>query len=318
MILTIVIPYYKESPRVLFPLLATISTQVGVDFNNMEVLLVNDGAANALSDKFLGQFALPNIRCVLAKENKGPGVTRQLGIDHAKGEYVIFCDADDILHSVAVLGVFIKEIEEHRPDIICSPFLEELIDKDRYIYLNHEDEITWMFGKAFRRIYLQTKNIRFHEKLRVHEDSYFLGQAWENTTNIRKLLVTTYVWKFKPDSITRLNDGAYTYDAMPLFFESMGELFKILPKEKMPYKVVQLIMYAFFSLHLNHWNTPENKDRLQAAEYRFAEVLKPYLDYYKNSQAEFIGTVYNQERAKIFGGHIERENLGDWMKRIGL
>jgi len=45
------------------------------------------------------------------KENKGPGVARQVGLDAAQGKYVMFCDADDMIHNSGIIGAMIQEME---------------------------------------------------------------------------------------------------------------------------------------------------------------------------------------------------------------
>ncbi len=193
--LSIVVPRYKETEAEIFPLLSSIHNQAGIDFSDIEVIVSNDGGDVPPLDKdFRGLFNFP-IKQICLKENGGPGVARQAGLDTAKGEYVMFCDADDILHNVGVLGALMQEADKSAPDIITSSWLEELRDeKGNYWYTTHERDSTWMHGKLFRRQFLQGNNIRFHDKLRVHEDSYFLCIASAVTERMIHLSVTTYVW----------------------------------------------------------------------------------------------------------------------------
>lgn len=123
--LTIVIPYYKETEGDIFPLLSSINNQVGTDFNELEVILVNDGADNKFNRKFLDLFKNIKIQTIMVNENRGPGVARQIGLDNATGEYVLFCDADDILQNVAAISLFLQEIHNNHPDIITSQWVEE-------------------------------------------------------------------------------------------------------------------------------------------------------------------------------------------------
>ena len=319
-LLSVVIPYYKETPADVFPILSSLNNQVGIDYGRIEVLLVNDGAGNVFDSAFLALFHNLGVRTIQLKENRGPGVARQVGMDAAKGEYVMFCDADDTLHSVAVLGVFMQELDATRPDILTSPWLEEMLTDGRYSYISHEDEATWMHGKAFRVAFLRDNGIRFHDKLRIHEDSYFLGIAFEATRNARKLPVTSYVWKYIPGSITRKNEAAYTYDSMPTFNESLMECFAELERrgltDRLPYKVVQLVMYTYFTMSQEHWlQRPEAR---QAAETSFTEAMRRFMPYFNMMPPEQVRQVYNQERAKRFTDGLETETLAAWMERIGL
>lgn len=321
-LLSVIIPRHKETEKEMFPLLASISTQVGIDFSDMEVIISNDGGGTGeLDNSFLGLFGM-KIRQVSLVENRGPGVTRQAGLDAAQGEYVLFCDADDILHNAGVLGALMQEAEKAAPDMLCSSWLEEIVDgTGRRRYITHENENTWMHGKLLRRHFLTQNNIRFHDSLRVHEDSYFLCIAASMTQRRVNLPITSYIWKYHPGSITRRDGAAYSYNSIPEFIRACAmahaEVEKRAP-EQMEYKVLQFTLYNYFCFHQAGWQLPEHKKHLEAAEQAFAEYMKPMWHYWKNAPQEAIAGVYNEERAKNFTGGIESETIWGWIRRLGL
>ena len=60
-----------------------------------ECLLVDDGSSDG-SGKMCDEYASADARFrVIHKPNEGVAIARQTGIDSAKGDYVIFADADD-------------------------------------------------------------------------------------------------------------------------------------------------------------------------------------------------------------------------------
>lgn len=62
---------------------------------SVEVIVVNDGSTDntlALCQKMLSQY--PDLT-VLSQPNKGVSAARNLGITHAQGEWIFFCDSDD-------------------------------------------------------------------------------------------------------------------------------------------------------------------------------------------------------------------------------
>ena len=318
--LSIVIPRYKETEREIFPLLSSISGQVGVDFSDLEVMIVNDGGgAGALDTDFLALFGL-EIRQISLEENRGPGAARQAGLDEAMGEYVMFCDADDALHSVGVLGALMQEAEKTAPDILNSSWLEELRDENgTFRYITHENENTWMHGKLLRRQFLVQNNIRFHPDLRVHEDSYFLCIAAALAQRHNHLPVTTYVWKHRADSITRRNGSVYTYESIPTFIQACTMAHQEVERRnpaQMEYKIVQFILYNYFCFHQPGWQAPDHAEYLQAAERAFAEHMKPFWHYWDDAPAQRIAEVYNQERARSFAGCVEHETVGAWLGRM--
>lgn len=318
--LSIIIPRYTETEKDIFPLLSGIGGQLGVDFSRVEVILANDGGNPArLDDTFLSMFGL-DIRQIFLDENRGPGVARQAGLDAATGDYVMFCDADDTLHNVGVLDTLIQEAESNVPDIITSEWLEEIaLPSGGYRYIKHRLENTWMHGKLFRRKFLRQNNIRFHDALRVHEDSYFLGIAAALSKRNSHLPATTYVWRFRPDSITRRNGGIYTFEAFPAFIEaccmSHQDIGNLAPAT-MEYKIVQFALYVYFYLQRPEWSRPEILPLREASEKTFAEMMTPFWRWWDNAPKERITAIYNEERQKNFAGGIESETVEQWIQRM--
>lgn len=316
--LSIIIPRYKETERDLFPLLSSINNQLGVDFSSIEVIICTDGGGGKeLDSDYLSLFENIEFRQVRLSENGGPGIARQAGIDNAKGQYLMFCDADDILHSVGVLGAMMQKAEQDAPDIIRTNWLEEMKNADgSCAYLTHSGENTWMFGKVIRRQYLIQTGIRHHPNLRVHEDSYFLALAAAFTNRDVYLDVTSYVWKFKPDSITRVNNGIYTYDSFPTFIYSCTEADRIIEKNApavMEQRIIQFVLYVYFTLHSANW--AEHQDYVQKSEDEFWTRMKPFWHYWQNAAPDIITRMYTQERQRSFYG-IETETLNAWIARM--
>ena len=321
--LSIIIPRYKESEKDIFPLLSSINNQLTVDFSDIEVLICSDGGGPGELDRdFLKIFNNLEIRQINLEENRGPGIARQTGIDNARGQYLMFCDADDIIHNVGVIGALIQEAMKNVPDIIATTWLEEVVDLNgKYGYVTHKEDATWMHGKMLRKQFLVQNNIVHHPSLRVHEDSYILALAYSFTNRATYMDFVSYVWKFQPDSITRRNNAIYTYNSIPTFIFACCEAHKLIEKknpELMEYRILQFSLYMYFSLHQPGWLSPEHKKYLDDAEETFSECMKPFWNYWTNASFEKRSEVYNQERNRNFNGLMENETVDEWVKRIGL
>ncbi len=86
-------------------------------FNEFEILIINDGSTDdsqSIIDQYQRKYK--NIS-VYTQPNKGIGFTRKLAIQLAKGEYIIFVDADDTV-DFNLLFKISKEIKKFHPDII--------------------------------------------------------------------------------------------------------------------------------------------------------------------------------------------------------
>jgi len=65
---------------------------------NMEILLINDGSEDS-SENIIKEYMkkYPNKLTYYKKENTGVADTRNFGIDHSKGNYLLFVDSDDFV-----------------------------------------------------------------------------------------------------------------------------------------------------------------------------------------------------------------------------
>lgn len=318
--LSIIVPHYKETERELFPLLSSVQTQVGIDFNDIEVIIATDGGGVSLDKEFLSIFSF-DIREIRLEKNEGPGVARQAGLENSKAQYVTFIDADDSLHNVGVLESMIQETEASAPDILYSHWIEQIRDDNTgvYTYLTHENENTWMFGKLIRRMFLVSNNISFHKDLRVHEDSYILAIAAALTDRKRVLPITSYIWKYQPNSITRINGGIYTYNSIPVFVNAVTMAHAEVERRGVDITeaIIQFICYNFFQLHAPGWQEENHKQYLVESEKELSKVLKPFMHYWIDNPQERV-RIYNGERGRNPLGYIEYETIDAWLERLGL
>ena len=104
--LSIVIPAYNAEPYV-YELLDTLAPQIT---DEVEVIVVDDGSRQQVKTDY--KWAK-----VIRQKNQGSSGARNTGIDKAKGEYISFIDADDL-----VSGDFISKILEktksHKYEVI--------------------------------------------------------------------------------------------------------------------------------------------------------------------------------------------------------
>lgn len=84
----------------------------------IEVILVDDGSPDSCP-KICDEYALKDSRVkVIHKTNGGSSDARNVGIDFAKGEYIMFLDSDDYWENKYSLLALIEAIEEKKADVI--------------------------------------------------------------------------------------------------------------------------------------------------------------------------------------------------------
>lgn len=111
--ISIIIPVYNVKPY----LEKCIYSVLNQTYHNIEILLVDDGSSDG-SERICDEFALRDERIkVFHKKNGGASSARNLGLAHAKGEYIGFVDGDDYILDTMyedLLGYMSSEI-----DITC-------------------------------------------------------------------------------------------------------------------------------------------------------------------------------------------------------
>ena len=109
---SIIVPVYNR-PDEVDELLQSLCEQTVKDF---EVIIVEDGSINPCKDvcnKYAGILSLH----YYAKENCGPGQSRNYGAERANGKYVIILDSDVVLPSG-----YLQAIEEELAQQPCEAF----------------------------------------------------------------------------------------------------------------------------------------------------------------------------------------------------
>jgi len=108
---SIIIPVYNR-PQEVDALLASLIQQ---DYNQyFEVIVVDDGSS-LKADKICAEYQKKLNISYLYKENSGPGLSRNLGMNQANGNYFIILDSDVILPS-HYLSVITKTLKTNYTD----------------------------------------------------------------------------------------------------------------------------------------------------------------------------------------------------------
>lgn len=192
---SIIVPVYNAE-KTLHKCLDSLCVQTIVDF---EVLMVENGSGDT-SRTICREYAQEDPRFILhaSDVNCGPSGARNIGLEHAKGEFVAFVDSDDYVepeylevlyrsfanadvvffgyHQIATDGRFLGE---HIPQI-----KEESNYYETLLQLSRQDMFGYTWIKAFRRDTIGQH--RFSMELNLLEDEVF---ACELLTEQRRIAV---------------------------------------------------------------------------------------------------------------------------------
>lgn len=324
--LQILIPQYKEDEQIIRPLLDSIALQQNIDFNDIGVIIVNDGSDVILSEEFLNSY--PYIIKYYQNEHKGVSATRNACIDYAMADYIMFCDADDMFFNMCGLWIIFKEIQNGEFDGLLSVFVEETryVDNEKQkeiIYINREMDQTFVHGKVWRRQYLINNNIRWNVDLTIHEDSFFNIQAinYADPNRIKICPNPFYLWKWRDESVCR-HDPKYmlkTFVNMIDSNDALIEEFNSRHKEdEVKFFIAQMFFDSYYMMNKPEWKNQENVEYRDMTERRFNEYVKKYKCIWDNipeNEKMFISQQIRQ-RNVMEGMEMENMTIETWLVHI--
>ena len=100
--ISVILPVYNAE-EYLEECLESIANQ---SFKDIEIICVNDGSTDASLDVLEKRQKHDSRISIITLENKGAGAARNVGLEHASGDYIYFMDSDDYLELTAFEELF--------------------------------------------------------------------------------------------------------------------------------------------------------------------------------------------------------------------
>jgi len=216
LLFSIVIPVYNIENH-LVECLDSLSNQ-HLNKNSFEVLVIDDCSTDqtktiAQSYQKLAQYYVHS-----TDVNGGPGAARNVGIDHAKGEYILFLDGDDLLTSQA-LKILSDYVIPQEIDVLTfnwayyANFIKDksLAPQNQYLSTMPEERLStvqnYLSGNmdgsviytCVKTELLRTHNIKF--PLGFHEDIFIIFQIYYWAQHAKVINDVIYLKKDREDSI---------------------------------------------------------------------------------------------------------------------
>lgn len=212
---SIIIPHYGI-PHLLVRCLQSIPAK-----EDIQIIVVDDNSSDA--DTYLErmpELKRSNVEWVRTHEGRGGGYARNVGLEHAKGQWLIFADADDFFAED-----FYNLIDKYRDaneDILYFNTLSCLCEDvntpanrtkdfmfERY-EREHNEELfrfgyTEPWGKMIRKSMVVEHNIRFDET-KVSNDYLFSIMTGYYAKTVRIINQPLYVYTVRQNSLTS-DDG---------------------------------------------------------------------------------------------------------------
>ena len=263
--LSVIVPVYNVESYIE----ETLNCLVNQTFlDNIEVLLIDDGSTDDsryIVEKYA--FEYKNFYAYHTS-NRGLCSTRNFGLIHARGEYICFLDADDIitydmyerLYNFAKKGdydvvttKFLRfDSEKIIPHIICETVFTNPHENIENSNLNKYVGLTWdmvPWNKIIKKDFLDENNIRFSYKNIIHEDNLFSIELYTKAKKVGGLNEYHYFWRKRSDSTSisqyqGINKGKQLYEMVTLVNEFI--INNIFDKEVLDKKYEKILTIDFY------------------------------------------------------------------------
>lgn len=195
---SVIMPVFNKAER----LRHSIESVLRQSYGDFELIMINDGSTDN-SHEIAMEYKSQDARIIYFKQqNQGVSITRNNAINLARGEYVSFLDADDVLHpdflskmvwkaggeNVCYCGhsyVTDKGRKKARIHFAEGDILEKFLLNTCNPHLN-----SWLIKKEF----LDKFGIRFSPGVSWGEDMIFFSKVLANETNV--LAVEDYLTEY--------------------------------------------------------------------------------------------------------------------------
>lgn len=179
-------------------------------FQDWECILVDDGSKDN-SGAICDEYAIRDSRFrVIHQTNRGVSVTRQVGLDASKGEFIAFADPDDWVETKWLEKLYQKITDDNVDMVICDYerlFADKTLccagcgcsmnNTDLLVDLVQGDYWGVLWNKLIRRACFLRYQVTFHPEMYHLEDLYVVS----------KLLMC-------PIKVSHLSEVLYHYDSV--------------------------------------------------------------------------------------------------------
>jgi glycosyltransferase involved in cell wall biosynthesis len=223
-----IVPVYNDS-ELLWQCLGSVQRQ---SLKELEIICIDDGSTDdsaAVLQKYAERF--PNIT-VVTQENLGAGPARNKGLALAKGEYILFLDADDYLLNTETLRHMVELADKNKANVVSANFKElrdgVLADSlcfGRYVtgqdsLLPQDYEIPWYFFRnIYKRKFLLENKINFPDYLRG-QDAVFLAKVLSLVERI--YIYPEYLYVYRLPDTERINNNRKRQDYVRHFIDVLS------------------------------------------------------------------------------------------------
>ncbi|EFZ36909.1 glycosyltransferase, group 2 family protein [Hoylesella oralis ATCC 33269] len=213
LLLSIIIPVYNAEDY-LRRCIDSVFKQ-GLNDNEFEVIIIDDGSQDKSYDIALAIVSEHENIFVCTQRNSGQAAARNVGLEKAKGKYVMFVDSDDYLFENTIkdiicladrnnLDLCVSRVCVQKYDkttVICSDFNKfsnKYVLSGEYVLLHNANPST-ACAKLYLREFIKSERLSFYQGI-VHEDVEFSYRVYALANRVMFTDIISYFYCWNDES----------------------------------------------------------------------------------------------------------------------
>lgn len=304
--LSIIVPIYNTEQyleKCLFSL-------VNQTLQEIEILLINDGSTDdsqSIINKYVKKY--PLICKGYYKSNSGQAAARNLGIEHASGEFIAFVDSDDYVKLDAYEKAYNYAIKNNL-DVVCFDFLQESQNgrkpSNYYQFKQCNADIKYILNetssvnKIIRRDLINRNNIRFIENY-IYEDLEFIPKLILYTNKIGFLDEPLYYYVIHENSTMRQQKYNNKLGNIYFVMESLKNTFANSKYDnELEYLFIEHLLHAAVLRYLDYSEGSKNIEKISnIMKENFPKWRKNKYYKMRNIKYKIVCTLAYYKRIKL-------------------
>ena len=298
-LVSIVVPVYNVEPYI-NKFLESVLNQT---YKNLEIICINDGSTDGSGD-ILDEFAAKDSRlAIIHQSNAGCAIARNIGLDHATGDYIGFVDPDDWVE-LNFYEKAVKLAEETHADIVITNFIREYTHSSEVminyksvpdLFYDNNDAFQYGFeadvyrgfkmflwNKLFISRLFTTKErngleLRTMSDLVSGSDIFLTSQCFLNAGTFAYTNDAFYHYRIRDNSAMRSNEFARRVGSMV----AQERIVDMLIKHNLSKDAINLVkrFHTYYCSQLAEFAFSINEgDNLEYSKENIRKYLKEYID----------------------------------------
>lgn len=264
---SIIIPVYNVEAY-LTECLHSVVTQT---FQDMEIILIDDGSTDQ-SSEIMKTFAEKDNRItIITRSNGGVSAARNTGLHAASGEYILFVDSDDSIMPNSVETLYCKSCETGNDLVIgnalwCYPGDNgrQVVFTERNEELNSQvgipGEMCYIKLMEFRNAFpplvylffmkreLIIRNKLFFKEGIIHEDELWCIKAMLSASRVTLIDFNYYYYRQREGSLMNSDNKEFRIKSLFIVAKEIKKLTQKLKREKKSSQLINCLYSKIFRL----------------------------------------------------------------------